>query len=107
MLQDIEEIRVVSQAEDAYQAMEHFMWLDEHNFRPDAVILDIQLTHGNGIGVLRFIKKNFSGTKVIMLTNYASPEYWSRCMAEGADFFFDKSSDFMKVRDVMRELADN
>lgn len=105
MLQDIEQIRITGYAEDAYQAIESFLKQTESAARPDVVILDMQLVEGNGLGVLKFIKKNFVQTKVIMLTNYSQEQYRKKCAEEGADYFFDKSTEFMKVHEVLENLV--
>ena len=42
-------------------------------------------------------KKNHAATKVIVLSNYASEIYISRCRQAGADYFLDKSFQFMLV----------
>src|SRR5690348_13788508 len=58
----------------------------------DAMVLDLQLRHGTGLGVLRaLISRRPPNTKVIVLTNYAFPQYRAKSMALGADYFFDKA----------------
>jgi DNA-binding NarL/FixJ family response regulator len=46
-----------------------------------------------------------AGAKVIVLTNYAIPQYRDRSLALGADYFFDKSREYDRVRNVLEELA--
>jgi DNA-binding NarL/FixJ family response regulator len=74
---------------------------------PDAVILDIQLKRGNGLNVLRRLARLGLARlpTVIVLTNFAEPEYRRRATAAGCDFFFDKSSEFDRVADVLGRLA--
>lgn len=105
LLGDVANLHIVGHASDAPAAMEEFARLMASHVCPDVVVLDIQLAEGNGIGVLRFIKTYAKATTVIMLTNYAYPQYQKRCMDEGADYFFDKSAEFMKVREVLEKLA--
>lgn len=72
----------------------------------DVLILDLQLLHGTGLGVLRSLKSHRRpGTVVIVLTNYAIPSYRARSMELGADYFFDKANDFAKLETVFTELA--
>jgi len=73
--------------------------------KPDIVILDIRLVDGNGIEVLEGIKKERPSSVVIMFTNYPYPQYRKKCMDAGASFFFDKSSEFEKVGEVIEKLA--
>lgn len=64
---------------------------------PDVVTLDIQLATGTGIEVLAAVRHVYPDMTIIVLTNYAQPQYRTRCLAAGADFFFDKSNEFEKA----------
>ena len=78
--------------------------------RPDAVIVDIRLREGNGVNVVRSIaqaKRPGEPPTVIVLTNYPVPEYYAECLAMGADYFFDKSTEFDRVGEVLDDLAAN
>lgn len=105
MLQDINGIQITGCADSANQAIEALLFNIRNAARPDIAILDIQLREGNGIDVLKFIKKNSPTTKTIMLTNYSFLHYRKRCEAEGADHFLDKSTEFMRVRETLLEMA--
>lgn len=74
----------------------------------DAVVLDLQLKQGTGLGVLKALPPPERPTKakVIVLTNYAIPQYRDRCLALGADYFFDKSREYDRVREVLEQLAE-
>lgn len=78
-----------------------------NDYRPDVVIMDIHLRSGNGLNILKFIKENFSNIMVIILTNDALPEYRKICDDFGADYFFDKSSEFEKIVDVINKTKNN
>jgi DNA-binding NarL/FixJ family response regulator len=99
MLSELKEIKVVGQAESAPEATATIREL-----QPDVVILDIQMPGGSGIDVLQEIKKRKSPSLVIVLTNYPYPQYRKKCMDAGADFFFDKSTQFDEVTKVLRHL---
>ena len=71
----------------------------------NVLILDLQLLQGTGLGVLRNLRGyRQPGTSVIVLTNYAIPSYRARSMELGADYFFDKTKDFSKIKDVFSEM---
>jgi DNA-binding NarL/FixJ family response regulator len=72
---------------------------------PDLVILDIRMPELNGIETLKEIRKNGSRATICVLTNYPYPQYRDRCYAEGADYFFDKNSDFQKITSMIIELT--
>lgn len=80
-----------------------------HEHRPEVVILDIQVPPDgalrNGIDVLKLTKQQFPKTGVIMLTNFANPRYREECTRLGADYFFDKSSEFEQVPEAVSRIV--
>ncbi len=69
--------------------------LNEMQF--DILLLDIELSEGNGFEVIKHTKKPhypFKAPILMMLTNHANSYY--RCIAKdlGVHYFFDKSMDF-------------
>jgi len=73
--------------------------------KPDVAILDIRMPSGSGISVLEAVKKGDEPPTVIMLTNYPYPQYRKKCLETGADYFFDKSSEFHRVNEVLTGLV--
>ena len=73
--------------------------------KPDVAILDIRMPEGSGISVLEALKLKEESPTVIMLTNYPYPQYRRRCLDAGADYFFDKSSEFHNVTDVLSRMV--
>ena len=74
------------------------------------MIVDIRLREGSGVNVVRAIaqaKRPGEAPTVIVLTNYPVPEYYAECLAMGADHFFDKSTEFDRVGEVLEDLAAN
>lgn len=75
--------------------------------QPDLVILDLNLASGSGIEVLRQIKLHaFSGV-VIVLTNFAYPQYRKKCVELGADYFLDKSQEIEILNALLVRLANS
>lgn len=72
---------------------------------PDVVILDLHLKRGSGLKVLSGIKKDYTATRVIVLTNFSNEACSSFCKQAGADYFFDKSFQFMLVGAALEQLA--
>ena len=70
--------------------------------RPDAVLLDLRLPAKNGIEVLKEIMRINPHAKVIIITGYPSPEVKEQAMANGAFYFYEKTSD---VSELLRELT--
>jgi DNA-binding NarL/FixJ family response regulator len=73
----------------------------------DAAVLDLQLKKGTGLGVLKAVghDRRPAHAKIIVFTNYAFPQYKDRSLKLGADYFFDKSREFHRVREVLSRLA--
>jgi DNA-binding NarL/FixJ family response regulator len=71
----------------------------------DVVILDLRLPDGSGLAVLQEIKTKYPATRVAILTNYPYAVYRRRCTELGADFFFDKSREFEKVKSLFEALG--
>lgn len=73
----------------------------------DVLILDLQLLHGTGLGVLRAIAKDRRpGTAVIVLTNYSISAYRVHCARLGADYFLDKAQEMARVPEVLAEIME-
>jgi DNA-binding NarL/FixJ family response regulator len=89
----------VGQAPDVSAAIQSIAKLE-----PDVVILDLHMPGGSGIDVLKAVKGKFPVLKVIVLTNYPSPQHRKRCMELGADSFLDKSIDFGKLPEIFRQM---
>lgn len=75
---------------------------------PDAVIIDVALAAGTGFDVLRTLQRvpDTGRPTTVMFTNHSSPPYRNAAMQLGANHFFDKTSDFMRMVEVVRALAD-
>jgi len=102
MLSELKGIEIIGQAKGSTEAEEAIQKL-----KPDVVILDIRMHGGNGIEVLKNIKKDKDSPLVIMLTNYPYPQYRKKCKDAGANFFFDKSTEFEEVIEVLKKLIKN
>jgi DNA-binding NarL/FixJ family response regulator len=72
----------------------------------DALVLDLQLRQGTGLGVLSALQAagGSRGRTVIVLTNYAFPQYRAKCEQLGADHFLDKSRDWHRLPEILRQL---
>jgi DNA-binding NarL/FixJ family response regulator len=91
-------VNVVGYAETACDAIEQI-----HIRHPDVVILDIKLKGGNGINVLREVKRHMPAVVVVMLTNYTSPQFRTQCMQAGADYFLDKTNEFQNIAPILEQ----
>lgn len=65
---------------------------------PDAVVLDLHLAQGNGLDVLRALQKSAPHIAVFVVTNFADDSYRRVATRLGARGFFDKSTEFDRLR---------
>ncbi len=99
LLSQSPEIDIVGYAETVPEAIESIRAL-----KPEVVILDIRMPGGTGIDVLTAIKSDETETSVMMFTNETAKHVRDRCIALGADHFFDKSTEFESLNDVLGGL---
>jgi DNA-binding NarL/FixJ family response regulator len=95
MLSEFRSIRITGYADDEAGAIEKI-----NAALPDVVVLDLNLKSGTGVAVLKEVKKHHAGIKVMVLTNCNGEAYLNACKRANADYFFDKSFQFMEVREV-------
>lgn len=72
---------------------------------PEVVVLDIQLGEGSGFDVLRELQREGPAADVYLLTNFATESYRQAAQRYGARGFFDKSTQFDALRDVLAARA--
>lgn len=99
LLSDLAGVTIIGKAQNVQEAT-----LAIGALTPEVVISDIQMPGGSGLDVLYASKQARPAPLVIILTNYTFPQYRERCLKGGADFFFDKSTEFDKVRAVLADL---
>jgi DNA-binding NarL/FixJ family response regulator len=100
LISDLSDISIVGSTNEILIAEESI-----YRLRPDAMIFDIELQGRDGIEFIKRIKARLPSLIAIILTNASHPMYKERCMNAGANYFFDKSTEFLKVRDVLKELT--
>ena len=99
LLGELDGLRNIDEARDGLEAVNSI-----RDLKPDVLILDIRLPKLNGISVLKSINQGELHPIVIVLTNYAYPQYRAKCIEEGAHFFFDKTTEFHKIPQVLERL---
>jgi CheY-like chemotaxis protein len=95
MLRELAPLTEIVQAVDGLDALQVIQQVE-----PDLVVLDIHMPSAdgeridNGMDVLRSVKAGANPPVIIMLSNFADPQYRERCKKLGADAFLDKSHEF-------------
>jgi len=90
-------VEIIGEAVDGQQAIDK-----TRKLKPDILILDMKMPNGSGLDVLHEIAPDKENLRVIMLTNYANEQFRNESLKAGADYFFDKSTEFEKVFDVIK-----
>ncbi len=89
---------VVSIAEDEQGAIDA-----TRKHIPDVLILDLQLRIGTGFDVLRALGE--TRPIVIIMTNYALPQYRARASSFAVEYFLDKSLEFDQLPGIITEIS--
>lgn len=75
-----------------------------NQLQPDVILLDLRLKEGTGFSVMRHIKHISKQPIVVVITNYALPQYRSEATALGAQYFLDKSEEFDSIPALLAGL---
>ncbi len=89
-LQELTPVAVVGVAADEQAALQ---WLSDPTHEASLVIVDIFLRSGSGLGVLRAARNNVPKRHMVVLSNYATTDIRTTCLALGAEQVFDKSTE--------------
>jgi two-component system OmpR family response regulator len=80
-------------------------WFATNDDQWDLAIVDLFLKRGSGIAVIAALRQRTSAKKVIVLTNYSTPEVRAECLRLGADKVFDKTKEIDPLIDFCKALA--
>jgi CheY-like chemotaxis protein len=91
---------IAGMAETEHDAIEQY-----HALQPDALVIDLNLRQGTGLGVIMAVRRTPAERRplLLVLTNHALPVLEAACLSAGADHFLDKSRDFHKVRPLLEQ----
>lgn len=93
------DISVVAQAGNGQEAIEKTL-----EYKPDILLLDINMPEINGIDILRRLKDVGANTKVIILTIHDDKEYLFATIKIGADGYILKDSDANSLIRAIRDV---
>ena len=84
---DFELVKVVATEAEAN------LWLDENEGNWDLAVIDLILEQGTGLGVVVRSRNRPAGSKVVVLSDYATEGIRKHCIKLGADAAFQKGED--------------
>jgi DNA-binding NarL/FixJ family response regulator len=100
LLEAIPGVKVVGRATGARDAIAGI-----HQAKPEVVVLDLKLAQGSGFDVLSELHPREPGIDFYMLSSFSSDPYRRRAERLGARAFFDKTTEFERVRDAIAQRA--
>jgi DNA-binding NarL/FixJ family response regulator len=86
LLSLLPEVETIAEAADGQQSVDFVA-----EYRPDVVLMDMQMPVMDGVEATRRIKEQWPAVRVIALTIH--PQYRAKALAAGADIFLLKDSD--------------
>lgn len=92
-------LEVIGEASDGYMAIEKISVL-----LPDIALIDMDMPGLSGNDVIRFLKKNMSELKLVILSTYSDKKFVSEAMRAGADGYILKNVPIDELEKILREL---
>ena len=71
----------------------------------DFVVMDLRLTDGTAMELLRSLAQRMSPVITMVLTNHSGTWFRQACLAAGAQYFFDKTSEFDLACNTIKQIA--
>ena len=102
-LEELADVQVVGSVGNEQDAVRE---LEQRADELDLVIVDIFLTAGSGLGVLRSAREMNLPARRVVLSNYATDDMRRRCIEMGADQVFDKSSELEELIAYCEKMAE-
>ena len=99
-LSRLRNVSIVGQARDAGEAMSQIAATE-----PRLVILDVLLSQGEGLGVLRAVKERPSPPLVMAASASAFAQVRRKWIREGADYYFYLPDEIDQMTNTVGELA--
>lgn len=97
LIATLEELTSALTVGTAETELDGVAWLSNSSNTWDLAIVDLFLKQGTGLGVVSACKRRLSTQKVIVLSNYATPDVRKQCALLGADAVFDKSTEIEQL----------
>jgi DNA-binding NarL/FixJ family response regulator len=101
----LEELAAIDSVGAAETEEDGKRWLQSHPGLWDLAIVDLFLRQGSGLGVLEACRQRQPHQRMVVLSNYATPDIRMRCAQLGVDAVFDKSNQIDALVDYCIERA--
>lgn len=105
LIATLEELASIQSVGSAETENDGKAWLMANPADWDLAIIDLFLKQGSGLGILHACKDRSATQKVVVLSNYATPDIRKRCAQLGVDAVFDKSNEIDALIDFCVDHA--
>lgn len=102
MLSVEENLDVVATAEGGDAAL---AWCQQHRMRPDVVVADVHMPHGDGFAMLGSFKNAYPEIKVLLLAGMPLKDEEARAREDGAAGYLPKSIDGRRLILAINRVA--
>ena len=99
MLAVMDEVKVIGEAGGIHEAMDGI-----RKQKPDVVFLDLPSSKGDELEMLQGLKDVKPAPALIIMTDDLHPLVHQKYLEAGADFLFDKSTEFEQVVPALKQL---
>lgn len=96
VLNDEFDVKLAYSGEEALKVSEEF--------RPDIILLDINLSGMSGIDTLPYLKSIVPGCRIIMLTGSTGRFVIDRAISLGASGYISKPFDIIKMKEMLKKI---
>ena len=96
LVRDVHGVGLVELSRDVHEAMRAC-----DTVRPDVAVIDLSLPDGSGLEVLEHVHRTLPLCLTIVLTSSEENVFREHCLAAGADYFFSKGTEVLKVADAI------
>jgi DNA-binding NarL/FixJ family response regulator len=96
----IPDVVVIGEAEDTATALKGIA-----TSGADVAVVDLRLTASSGIELIALLSREQPAVVTVVLTNHSAEPFRAACQHAGADFFFDKTSEFDAACHVIEALV--
>jgi DNA-binding NarL/FixJ family response regulator len=99
MLSELDCVQIITNTQDPLAALQGICEL-----RPDVVILDIHMFGGNGLDLMKRVKREKWASFIMVLASETSDQYRRKCARAGADCLLYKPNAQQNAKRILQSL---